>query len=154
MINDAFLWLSGSPGAATGQAVTATAVSTNTIDLSQARDIGEGEPLYVEFIVDTAVTAAGAATVRFEVITSAAAALSSPTVIAASGDIPKASLTLGQKIQVAIPSQSITPLGQRYLGAQYTVSTGPLTAGTFTAVVNLGNQSQPQKSYPSGFTVA
>lgn len=153
MINDAFLWLSGSPGATTGQAVTTTAVSTNTIDLSQARDIGEGEDLYVQFIVDTAVTAAGAATVRFEIITSAAADLSSPTVIAASGDIGKASLTLGARVELGIPPNHLVPLGQRYLGVRYTVSTGPLTAGTFTAFINLGGQSS-QKSYPSGFTVA
>lgn len=152
MINDAFLYLSGSPGNA-GQAVTATAVSTNTIDLSQARDIGEGEDLYVQFITDVAATAAGAATVRFEVITSASANLGSPTVIVASGDIPKASLTVGARIELEIPAQYLVPLGQRYLGVQYTVSTGPLTAGTFTALINFGHQSG-QKSYASGFTVA
>lgn len=151
MINDAFLYLSGSPGAA-GQAVTATAVSTNTIDLSRARDVGDGEDVYVQIATDVAATAVGAATVRFEVITSAAADLSSPTVIVASGDIPKDSLTVGSRIELGIPPNHLVPLGQRYLGVRYTVSTGPLTAGTFTALVNLGVQSV-QKSYPSGFTV-
>lgn len=153
MITDALLWLSGSPGAATGQAVTASAVSTNTIDLSQNRDIGSGEDVAVQFVVDTAVTAAGAATVRFEVITSDAANLGTPTVIAASGDIPKASLTLGTRVTVKIPPNLITALGKRYLGVNYNVSTGPLTAGTFTAFVTLAEDSA-QKSYPSGFTVS
>lgn len=152
MITDGLLWLSGAPGAATGQAVTATAVSTNTIDLSQARDVGAGETLFARFYVDTAVTAAGAATVRFEVITSASADLSSPTVIGASGDIGKASLTLGARVSVPVPANLITPLGQRYLGVRYTVSTGPLTAGTFTAFITTADDNA-QKSYPSGFTV-
>ena len=45
MITDNFLRLSGSltAGSATGQAVTTTANSTNIVDLSQARDVGEGE---------------------------------------------------------------------------------------------------------------
>jgi hypothetical protein len=152
MITDALLWLSGAPGNATGQAVTATAVSTNTIDLQQSRDVGEGEELYAQFLVDTAPTAAGAATVRFEVITSAAANLSSPTVIVASGDIPIASLPLGARVELAIPPNHITPLGQRYLGVRYTVSTGPLTAGTFTALINREGGSR-NKNYPSGFSV-
>ena len=154
MITDSLLWLSGSPGATTGQAVTTTAVSTNTIDLSVARDVGHGEDLYAQFIVDTAVTAAGAATVRFEIITSAAADLSSPTVIAASGDIGKASLVLGARVSLCIPTNSLTPLGQRYLGARYTVSTGPLTAGTFEAFITTADDIVKQKSYASGFTVA
>jgi hypothetical protein len=152
MITDALLWLSGAPGATTGQAVTATAVSTNTIDLSQPRDVGAGEELYARIFVDTTVTAAGAATVRFEVITSASADLSTPTVIGASGDIGKADLVLGARVSIPIPANMIRPLGQRYLGLRYTVSTGPLTAGTFTALVTTADDN-PQKSYPSGFTV-
>ena len=46
MITDALLRLSAD------QAVTASAVSTNTIDLSQIRDIGEGKPLYMVFTIN------------------------------------------------------------------------------------------------------
>lgn len=149
MITDAFLQLSNA------QAVTASAVSTNTIDLGVARDIGPGDELEVDITVDTTVTAAGAATVNFQVISSAAAALTSPTILVQSDAIGKAELTAGRRpIRLRIPSSVLAaqPIGQRYLGVQYTVGTGPLTAGAFTANVVRDGQDQG-KYYPSGFTV-
>ena len=150
MITDALLQLSSA------QAVTASAVSTNTIDLGQARDIGQGEDLYVVFGVDVAATAAGAATVNFQIITSAAANLSSPTILAQTDAIPKTDLTLARKpIVLCVPSSILLaqPIGQRYFGVQYTVGTGPLTAGSFSAVVTLDDPGV-NKNYPSGYTVA
>lgn len=150
MITDALLQLSSA------QAVTASAVSTNTIDLGQARDVGVGEDLYVAFTVDTTVTAAGAATVTFQVISSAAAALTSPTVLAQTDAIGKAELTAGRRpIFLEIPSTVLAaqPIGQRYLGVQYTVGTGPLTAGAFTCNV-VHDKQELGKNYLSGFTVA
>lgn len=149
MITDALLQLSSA------QAVTASAVSTNTIDLSQARDIGPGETLYVAISVDTTVTAAGAATVNFQLITSAAANLGSPTIITQTDAIPKASLAAGARLVLTIPHQTLVggaALGQRYLGLQYTVATGPLTAGAFSAV-GVYDYSDVVKAYPSAFTV-
>lgn len=149
MLTDALLQFSSA------QAVTASAVSTNTVDLSQARDLGPGEELHVSISVDTTVTAAGAATVNFQLITSASANLSSPTIIVQTDAIPKASLAAGARIDLPVPHQTLaqgTALGQRYLGVQYTVGTGPLTAGAFTAV-GVIDFADVQKSYPSGFTV-
>lgn len=146
-MTDALLQLSSA------QAVTATAVSTNTIDLSLARDVGAGNDLFAVFNVDTAAEASGSATVTFEVITSASADLSSPTVIASTGEIGKASLTAARApITVPIPPH-VTEKGQRYLGVRYTVATGPLTAGAFSATVTT-SQVHGQKNYASGFTVA
>lgn len=150
MFTDALLQLSSA------QAVTATAVSTNTLDLGVARDLGDGKGLYVVISVDEAATAAGAATVDFQVITSAAAALTSPTVIGATSPIGKAELTLGRKpIVIPIPSANLLahPVGQRYFGLQYTVATGPLTAGKFSATIT-GSPVSVSKFYASGFTVA
>lgn len=138
------------------QAVTATAVSTNTIDLSLARDIGAGEDLSFFISVDVAATAVGAATVDFQVITSAAAALTSPTIIGSSSPIGKAELTLNRKpIEIKIPRATLLaqPLGQRYLGLQFTVATGPLTAGTFTVDVGVDFSDGGTKAYASGFSV-
>lgn len=149
MLTDALLQLSSA------QAVTATAVSTNTIDLSQVRDLGPGTDLYATFTVDTAATASGAATVNFQVITSAAAALSSPTVLGQTDAIPKTDLTVARKpIVLCIPSATLLaqPIGQRYLGVQYTVGTGPLTAGAFSCTLTLSDVSVG-KNYPSGFSV-
>jgi hypothetical protein len=150
MMTDALLTLSSA------QAVTASAVSTNTVDLGVARDLGQGTDLFVVIGVDVAATASGSATVNFQVISSAAAALTSPTILGQTDAIGKAELTLGRKpIVLRIPSAILLaqPVGQRYLGLQYTVATGPLTAGSFTAYITLEDIGVG-KYYASGFTVA
>lgn len=149
MMLDALLQLSAA------QAVTVTAFSTNTIDLGVARDLGPGDQLYVTFGVDTTATAAGAATVTFQIVTSANANLSSPTILVQSDAIPIAQLTAGRKpFALAITPQILTslPNGQRYLGVQYTIGTGPLTGGSFTATVT---DTVPPgfQYYASGFSV-
>lgn len=139
------------------QAVTASAVSTNTIDLSQARDVGPGEDLRFSVTVDVAATAAGAATVQFQIITSASANLSSPTILSSTDTIAKTELTAGRRpIELIIPRSVLAaqPIGQRYLGIQYVVATGPLTAGSFTAAMIAGDSFQDiGKNYPAGFAV-
>ena len=131
------------------QALTTTAVSTNTIDLSVARDVGEGTALYMNFAVTEAL--ANGTSVTFEVITSASANLGTPTVIGSSAAIVTASLTLGKNIVVTL-NPDIAGKGQRYLGARYTIA-GTFNAGKVTAdiVETIGDG---QKYYASGFTVA
>lgn len=160
MITDNFLRLSGSltAGSATGQAVTATANSTNVVDLSLARDVGEGDDLYVQFTVGTAFTAAGAATLTPTVVVSAADTLTTPTTIGTGGTIAVASLIAGFTFVVRLNPQlfgsttTVSSLGLRYLGAIYTVATGPMTAGTITADIVTDIQDG-KKFYASGFTV-
>ena len=153
MITDNFLRLSGSltAGSATGQAVTTTANSTNIVDLSQARDVGEGEDLYVQFTVGTAFTAAGSATLTPTIVVSAADSLTTPTTIATAGTIAVATLVAGYSFAVRL-NPLIASLGLRYLGAIYTVATGPMTAGTITADIVTEIQDG-KKFYASGFTV-
>jgi hypothetical protein len=130
------------------QALTTTAVSTDTIDLSVARDMGEGGDLYMNFAVTTAL--AGGTSVKFEVITSASANLGSPTVIGSTDAIVTASLVAGYNTAVRINPQ-VASLGQRYLGARYTIS-GTYTSGKVTADVVIDIQDG-RKFYPSGVTV-
>jgi hypothetical protein len=147
MLTDANLTLSAA------QAVTATAFSTNTIDLGVSRDIGSGEELNIYVNVDVTATAAGAATVNFQVVTSANANLSTPTIIGQTDAIPKANLVAGKQITIPVPRSFINALGQRYFGLQYTVGTGPLTAGAFSAGVVIDAADSGLKNYPSGFAV-
>lgn len=141
MITDAFLRLSDA------QALTTTAVSTNTIDLGVARDVGAGEEIYVYFTVPTAL--AGGTSVTFQVITSAAANLGTPTVVGSTTAVPTASLVAGYKTAVRV-NPTVFTNGQRYLGAQYTIS-GTYTSGAVTADIVL--DIADQKLYASGFSV-
>ena len=131
------------------QAVTVTAVSTDTVDLLVARDIGEGETLTMNFAVTTAF--AGGTSVKFEVISATNAALSTGVVVIGSSDaILTAALLLGTNTAVAFNPQ-IASNGQRWLGARYTVS-GTYSAGKVTADV-VNTIQDGKKFYASGFTI-
>lgn len=133
----------------TDQAVTTTAVSSDTIDLSVARDIGEGHDLYMNFAMTEAF--AGGTSTNFEVIIADNAALSSNVVVVgASGAIATAGLTLGTNVAVRI-NPLIGSLGKRYVGARYTVS-GTNTAGKVTADI-VETIQDGKKYYASGFSV-
>lgn len=144
MITDQLLRVSNA------QAVTSSAVSTDTIDLSQARDIGAGEDLYMHFAVNETVTASGSATVQFQVVGSTAADLSNPVILGASRVVGKADLAAGARVAVRF-NAVVGSRGFRYVGANYVVATGPLTAGKFTA--DVVTDIQDQKTYASGFSV-
>lgn len=132
------------------QAVTTTAVSTDTVDLSVNRDIGEGEALYMNFAVGTAF--AGGTSTAFEVIVADNAALSSNVqVVGSSGPVLTAALTAGSMFAVRI-NPLIGSTGKRYFGARYTV-VGTNSAGTVTADV-VHSIQDGRKTYASGFVVA
>ena len=152
MITDALLTVSGAnnPGSAiSGQAITATAVSTNTIDLGTARDIGEGRDLFMVFTV--VLGFAGTGTITMQVVTDDNASLSSPTVIGSTAAITATNLTAGTQYIVRIPPL-VASLGERYLGAQYTCSASPTTGTFLTQMVT--DIQDGKKFYASGFTVA
>lgn len=115
-------------------AVTASAIS-DVIDLGATptlRAIGNDQPLYLVISTDTSATAAGAATVTFSLESDSTADLAtSATVHYSTAAIGKATLVAGYQV-VAIPLP-IQANFERYLGVRYTVATGPLTAGAFSA---------------------
>lgn len=130
------------------QAITSgTAVSTDTIDLESARDIGAGNESYMIFTVTEAF--AGGTSVTFNIITSANADLSSNTVLTSSAAEVTADLVVGKQIALKIPPQ-IGANGSRYLGASY-VAAGTHSAGEVTADVTL--DIHDNKYYASGYTV-
>jgi len=133
------------------QAVTNTAASTDVIDLGPIdgtrRDIGVGYPLELFVNVNTTAAAAGAATVNIALQTSPDN--STWTTLATSGDLALTALTAGKRVV----SQKVPQGVLRYLRVNYTVGTGPLTAGAFTAGINLdvdNNSPYPIRSRITG----
>lgn len=145
MITDALLTVSSA------QAVTATASSTDKIDLGSARDVGTGKDLTFDIRVNESATAAGAATVQFQVVTDDDGAGTNLTVLSETDAISKDALVAGASIPMRIPRAGLNTVRQ-FLYVRYVVATGPLTAGKFTATVVVDEQD-PQTSYPSGFSV-
>ena len=129
-----------------------TALSDKSIDLSVARDVGEGTNLFFNFAITTAMSAGTSC--AFEIIIADDAALTSNVVsLGTTGAIVKASLTKGTNVVLPIPPR-VASLGKRYLGARYTVAgDNSAGAGKVTADVVTGIQDG-KKFYASGFTVA
>lgn len=125
------------------QAVTATAVSTDVIDFGQANpNPGMTDLLKMVITVDESATASGAATVTFAVQDSADN--SSFANVAVTAAIGKADLAAGQQIVIPMPTKL-----RRYCRVNYTVDTGPLTAGKFSAQVVTGiQQNTPYPDSP------
>ncbi|HCP0430181.1 TPA: hypothetical protein OUT51_002550 [Escherichia coli] len=133
------------------QAVTNTAASTDVIDLGpidgKRRDIGVGYPLEFWALVNEAATASGDATVNIQLQTSENN--SSWTTIYDSGALAKTALTAGKRVVYAKVPAGV----QRYLRVNYSVATGPLTAGEFTAGISLdvdANTPYPIRSKVTG----
>jgi hypothetical protein len=131
------------------QAVTADAASTNTYDTdSSTNDIGVGEPLVVEFSIDVAADGTTTdETYEFQVISSAAANLGTPTILS-QRTIGYATLVAGYKFWLPIPSGKVL----RYVGAYYNVGG---TSPTVTVTANIKPQSMVEelKYYPKAYTI-
>ncbi len=112
-----------------GQAITTgTQVSTDTIDLGAAIDNPgrSGMPLRAYASVSTTFT--GGTSIQAQLISSASANLSSPTVLASGPVVAEAAATAGA-VLIDVPFPDTT---QRYIGFQY-VSVGTHGAGAVTA---------------------
>lgn len=133
MIIDKFLQVSNA------QAVTVSAPSTDVIDFVQATpDTGTDGYSKMVITVSEAATAAGAATVTFAVQDSADN--SAWADVAVTAPIGKAALVPGFQHVIPMP-----PKLRRYCRAYYTVTTGPLTAGKFSAQIVAGIQQNAPK---------
>ncbi len=126
-----------------GQTVTTAAGSTDYYDQGAAGDTGlYGKGLQMMIKVDEAVTAAGAATVTFQLQCDADPAFGSPKTVISSDAIGKADLVIGKQVFLPLP----IGLDERYVRVYYSIGTGPLTAGKFTAAIVEGVQAN--KAYP------
>lgn len=157
MILDKNLQLSNS------QALTATAVGTNTVDLSVARSVGSGEPMCVVFNIEVAADqTTGDEDYTFDVEVSSSADQSTGytsvgTAVFQSGT-PAAGtrnadvLVAGASVVIPIP-----PIGtaedERYLGVRYTLA-GTSPTVTVSAHVQPLNMVDNEKAiYASGYSI-
>lgn len=131
------------------QAVTAAAASTNLVDLSAVREIGNGRPLHIRLNVDTALTDSGSdSTVSVALQTDDNESFSSATSAATMFTVAAAAAA-GTEYFYKIPDS--LPF-ERYIRLYYTPNNGNLTTGAFTAHILLDVQAQ--YIYADGFTIS
>lgn len=146
--------LDGLLNVSSAQALTATAISEDVVDLgpmggNDFRDIGAGEDIHVVVQVGTVLDSAGeAATLTISVESSDVAGLSGATVHHTTTAIAEAACTAGARLL-----DIVLPPGQykRYLGLRYTVGTENFTSGTINAWFTHGRYSSPSRTYKSGW---
>tara|TARA_R110002074_G_scaffold87320_1_gene192755 strand:- start:9 stop:452 length:444 start_codon:yes stop_codon:yes gene_type:complete len=114
-----------------------TYLATNQIDLQEARDMGNGQPLYLVIQIDAAVTSGGSATVQFRLRSDSTAAIHATTSTAHTdtGAIAVATLVAGYTQVIPLPLEGESY--ERYLGVQAIVATATTTAGTYSAFLTL-----------------
>ena len=145
------------------QAITATAVGTNVIDLSADRSIGNGEPLAVVFVVDVAADqTTGDEDYTFDVEYASNAAQSTgrqligrrvfesgtPTAPAQDADL----LVAGFKFAIPIPPTALSE-SEQYLGVRYTVA-GTTPTITVTSFLQPMSMIDSSVIYADGFTIS
>jgi hypothetical protein len=138
MILDSLLELSDA------QAVTATAISSNVVDLGPVtdnvtRDIGTGADFYLVLSVDTAFATSTSAVLTAALVSDSTVNLAtSPTTHATPiAALATASLAAGAQFVVKLPPGSY----EQYVGIQYTVGVGSFTAGKINAFLTTDAQA-------------
>lgn len=106
----------------------------DVIDLGEAKDLGNSDPLYLVVQVDTTATSGGSATGTFSLVTDDNASLSSPAVLVSSKAWAVADMTAGRTLMVVqLPMEGTTY--ERYLGIQQTTAVAAFTAGKINAFI-------------------
>lgn len=130
------------------QVLTATAVSTDILDLDNDNNIGKGEPLAVAVCLETAADFTSAdETYNFIVETSVDEAFTSPIAIQGSGPLNGDTLTEGYIV--------VIPLGhfnEQYLRVNYTLGGTSPSATVNTYLLPLSDIDSFE-ALPSGYTV-
>lgn len=129
----------------------------NQIDLQTARDVGNGQPLYLVLVctggASGIITAGSAGTIGFKLVSDDTPSISTTTasvhlqtkLYVTDDSIPN-EIDQGKIIFVgAIPTDGQEPY-ERYLGLQFVVATTTITEGTVTAFLSLDPTGW--KSYP------
>lgn len=121
------------------QAVTVTAASSNVIDLQGANggDMSPGEPLEILAQVTAAFTAGGSATLTVALQSDDAEGFGTVVTHLTTPAIAVADLVEGYRLPFSMIPEGLG----RYVRLNYTVATGPMTAGTIMAGIVPDKQS-------------
>ena len=131
------------------QAVTASANSSNILDLSAIRDVGTGENLYLVVVCVVAMTDGSSnSTVAVTLASDDNESLSTPTTRMTIGTF--AALSAAGTRFVARLQPEVLGI-ERYLGVVYTVANGDLTTGSFDAFIC--HDVDLSKAYADGVTI-
>lgn len=121
------------------------------IDLGRARDIGNGDPVYLVITVDTLPTSAGAATAQFTLASDASASVAtdgSATVHLQTKAFAISEMAAGTILAaIALPLEGVAY--ERYLGVLQTTGTAAFTGGKINAF--LTHDVAKWKSYDAPF---
>jgi len=159
-----------------GTAVTASADSTNVIDACgtglpaspQGRDLGPGaKPLKARVCIQTALIAAGAATLQVQLLAApdnGSGAAGTYAILSQTDAIPKANLVAGAYIDIMIPPAppQMDPLAPdevagsmpRFYKLHYVVGTGPFTGGTVESMIVSNDADTNFGGYARNYTVS
>ena len=132
------------------QAVTATARSTNIIDIGAAgtayghaaavpRDIGKVTEIPLWISITEAFNNLTSLTFQLEVDDDPA--FGSPTIVAVGPAVPLASLTLGARVN--FPAELPEGTNERFIGLRYTVAGAAPTTGKIFAGIVAGRPNNP-----------
>ena len=118
-----------------------TYVIGDQIDLGVARDVGNGEPIYLTIVATTGVNAASAGTVQFQLVTADNAALTTNPVVHLQSAAFVTSTTTGAAGGTLAPGVNLFTAAlpragldyKRYLGLRQVTGTAAITAGAVDA---------------------
>lgn len=131
------------------QAVTATAASTNIVNLGAARDIGVGQELFVAVTVDVAMTDSGSDSTLAVSLEGDSSSTITPDATQALFTIP-ALAAAGSKYYARINPDFAA--AYQYLQLRYTPAGGNLTTGSFTASIVVGIDKVT--NFPKGYVIS
>lgn len=136
------------------QAVTAAANSTNSVDVSEARNVGEGKELYIVTVITTSLTDGGSNT-GTQVILYGGATAAATTGQQLLFTIPQAALSgSGPYYGVIEPNFVAAMLSGDYefLMLNYNPTGANLTGGAFTSYIT--TDIAGFKAYKRGYTIS
>ena len=127
----------------------ATYLIGSQIDSGDIRDLGQGQPIYAVFIVNTTATSGGSATASFSIASDSTAAVSTTTstIHVTTPVFAVADMVAGTVLAViALPAEG--NVYEQFLGLLQTTGTAAFTAGAVDVFLTMDNHGW--KAYADG----